>query len=53
MKTWLTKIDDKLCLWFCTAKGFVSLIEQQLDLDEVSHVLTPECRARAGWTDFQ
>lgn len=52
MNTWLARIDDRLCLWFCRLWGIMALIEQ-MDMDDVSHVLTPERLARAGWTDYQ
>lgn len=52
MKGLFSKLDAGLCFWFCAAKGFVALIDQ-LDREEVAHVLTIECKARAGWTDFQ
>jgi len=52
MKNLLAAIDAQLCFWFCLSKGFVRLIDQ-LDRDEMIAVLTPEQRARTGWTDYQ
>lgn len=52
MKSLLWMLDARICFWFCAAKGIVALIDQ-LDPEEVAHVLTTERKARAGWTDFQ
>ncbi|WP_022956378.1 hypothetical protein [Perlucidibaca piscinae] len=52
MKTFIQKLDSNLCLCFCMMKGFIRLIDQ-MELEDVAHVVTESRKARAGWTDWQ